>query len=200
MKIYLTRFKYLWIFFPKACGQSKTKYYFWFNKTRILSGEKNCKTSSVHICLAIPSGYPKQEQIRFFPASVARHVYTVDDLSTIWLLESQIRKHLHWFDNGPTGVQRITAVHKQKSRHAGKVFPAEFINIRLPHETMIKPLSAPKLSDPWGNMRHCVLHLADICTNYPPCWSTLPSKFTVIPLMLHGDFFLLLVTLSLAVS
>lgn len=62
------------------------------------------------------------------------------------LLERKIRKLLFWFDNEPAGVQRITAVHKQNSRHASKVLPAEFINLGLPLAGMFKLCSAPELS------------------------------------------------------
>lgn len=62
------------------------------------------------------------------------------------LLERKIRKLLFWFDNEPAGVQRITSVHKQNSRHASKVLPAEFINLGLPLAGMFKLCSAPELS------------------------------------------------------
>lgn len=92
-------------------------------------------------------------------------IYKVDDLSTILLLESKIRKHLHWFNKGPAGVQRITTVHKQKSRHSCRILPAEFISMQLLHEAMVKPHSAPKPSHLWGSTQFCALHLANTCTN-----------------------------------
>lgn len=128
---------------------------------------------------------PKQEEIRFF-LSMLQGTYRVDDLSTILLLENKIRKHLHWFDKEPAGVQRITTVHKQKSRYSSRILPAEFMNMGLLHAAMIKPYSAPELSHLWGSTVLC----------FTPCkylhqWLTslegvLPFKFTRVFLMLHG--------------
>lgn len=97
-------------------------------------------------------------------------IYRVDDLSTVLLLEKKIRKHLHWFDKEPAGVQRITTVHKQKSRHSCRILPAKFINVWLLHAAMIKPFSAPELSHLGGSTHFCALHIANICSNDSLLW------------------------------
>lgn len=131
----------------------------------------------MYTLLCLSQWLPKQEKIRFF-LSVLQGIYRVDDLSTILLLESKIRKHLHWFDKEPAGGQRITTVHKQKSRQSCGILTAEFINVWLLHTAMIKPYPVPKLSHLWGSTQFCALHLANTCTNGSPLWwvSSIPNS------------------------
>lgn len=124
-----------------------------------------------------------------------------DDLSTILLLESKTRKHLHWFDKEPSGIQRITAIDKQKSRRSCRILPAEFINMWLLHAVMIQPYSAPKPSHPWGSTQFCALHLANICTSISLFWrvSSLSSSLELLWCSL-GSFLIYWFHLSLTKS